>query len=109
MADKLISATELKKQFADYVRTPPHFHYGDWQNMCIHGTEIDEVIALTPVVPAIPVTVISDYLQRKLDEWEALGDRKWEPANMWGYNFLRACQDDLDAYEGGARRWPMHG
>ena len=51
----------------------------------------------TPV-PAVPVEEIREYLGRLLDEWEALGDRKWEPANMWGYNFIRACQDDLDAW-----------
>lgn len=51
----------------------------------------------TPV-PAVPVEEIRGYLKRLLDEWNALGDRKWEPANMWGYNFIRACQDDLDAW-----------
>ena len=49
-----------------------------------------------PTVDAVPVAVIKAYLQRLMDEWDALGDRKWEPANMWGYNFIRACQDDLE-------------
>ncbi len=38
------------------------------------------------------------WLQQKLDEWDALGDRKWEPANMWGYNFIIACFDDLNKF-----------
>lgn len=49
-----------------------------------------------PVVDAVPVAEIEAYLQARLDEWNALGDRKWEPANMWGYNFIMACFDDLE-------------
>ena len=52
---RLIYADALKRQFVDYVRTPPHFHYGDWQNMCIKGTEIDEVIETAPTVDAVEV------------------------------------------------------
>jgi hypothetical protein len=47
-------------------------------------------------VDAISVSDIEAYLQARLDEWNALGDRKWEPANMWGYNFIMACFDDLE-------------
>lgn len=57
------------------------------------------IIQAPSPAPVIPVETVSAYLQQKLDEWEALGDRKWEPMNAWGYNFIRACQDDLDAYE----------
>ena len=52
---RLIDANALKRQFVDYVRTPPHFHYGDWQNMCINGREIDEVIENAPTVDAVEV------------------------------------------------------
>ena len=51
---RLIDANELKIQFLHYVRTEPHFHWGDWANMCIHGTEIDEVIANAQTVDAVP-------------------------------------------------------
>lgn len=44
----------------------------------------------------ISVAEIEAYLQSRLDEWNALGDRKWEPANVWGYNFIMACFDDLE-------------
>lgn len=47
---------------------------------------------------SIPLSVIYDYLQRLMDEWNALGDRKYEPANMQVYNHIRACQDDLDEW-----------
>ena len=47
-------------------------------------------------VDTIPVAEIEAYLLSKLDEWNALGDRKWEPANMWGYNFIMACLYDLE-------------
>lgn len=53
-------------------------------------------INAAPAVDAISVTEIKAYLQARLDEWNALGDRKWEPANMWGYNFIMACFDDLE-------------
>lgn len=53
-------------------------------------------IEAAPAVDAISVTEIKAYLQARLDEWNALGDRKWEPANMWGYNFIMACFDDLE-------------
>ena len=52
---RLIDANALKKQFIDYVRTQPHFHYGDWKNMCINGTEIDEVVDNAPTVDAVEV------------------------------------------------------
>lgn len=52
-------------------------------------------VYVKPTVDAIPVAEIKAYLQSKLDEWDALGDRKFEPANMWGYNFIMACFDDL--------------
>lgn len=54
------------------------------------------VLETAPTMDAIFVTDIKAYLQSKLDEWNALGDRKFEPANMWGYNFIMACFDDLE-------------
>lgn len=53
-------------------------------------------IETAKAVEAISVADIKAYLQARLDEWDALGDRKWEPANMWGYNFIMACFDDLE-------------
>lgn len=49
-----------------------------------------------PTVDAIEVIHIKAYLLKKLEEWENLGDRRFEPANMWGYNFIMACFDDLN-------------
>lgn len=53
---------------------------------------------IASTAPAIEVSQIRAYLQQRLDEWDALRDRKWEPANMWGYNFIMACFDDLDKF-----------
>ena len=53
-----------------------------------------------PAVDAVEVKKIKAYLQSKLDEWDALGDIKFEPANMWGYNFIMACFDDLARMDG---------
>lgn len=52
---RLIEVKTLREKFIDYVRSPSHFHWGDWPDMCIRGTEIDEVIANTPTVDAVPV------------------------------------------------------
>lgn len=60
------------------------------------------VVQDAPAVDAVEVSEIKAYLQSKFDEWNALGDRKFEPANMWGYNFIMACFDDLSSY--GERR-----
>ena len=40
----------LKKHALNYVRTQPHFHYGDWEHMCISGKEIDEIIDTCPTI-----------------------------------------------------------
>ena len=60
----------------------------------------EERINEVPAVDAVEVKQIKAYLQSKLDEWNALGDRKFEPANMWGYNFIMACFDDLARTDG---------
>ena len=61
-----------------------------------HYNFVRTVLETAPTMDAIFVTEIKDYLQARLDEWNALGDRKFEPANMWGYNFIMACFDDLE-------------
>ena len=61
-----------------------------------HFLDLVSEILKFSAVDAIPVAKIEAYLQARLDEWNALGDRKWEAANMWGYNFIMACFDDLD-------------
>ena len=76
---RLIYANALKRQFIDYVRTPPHFHYGDWKNMCINGTEIDEVIANAPTVDA--VEVVHGQWKRRLVDWSAPYSWKVECSN----------------------------
>ena len=64
------------------------------------GFSVRRVIDEAPTIDAVPVTEIKAYLQKCLDEWNALGDRKFEPANMWGYNFIMACFDDLERKDG---------
>lgn len=44
-------------------------------------------------------SVVKKYLQNVLDEWFNLGDGRFEPANMWGYNFIMKCFDDLDEWK----------
>ena len=84
--EKLISKTDLITAIRDDVH--------------IRGVSFARVkkhIEDAPIVDAVPVAEIEAYLQARLDEWNALGERKWEPANMWGYNFIMACFDDLES------------
>ena len=64
-----------------------------------HGSKCMEEaceIPYMPIVDAVPVADIKAYLRARFDGWNALGERKFEPANMWGYNFIMACFDDLE-------------
>lgn len=56
-----------------------------------------------PTADVVEVVQIEKYLKDRLQEWHDLGDRKYEPANMWGYNFIRACFDDLEEYCAGKK------
>ena len=66
-----------------------------WSNA---AKEFIEMIDEEDTLVVMTVSEIRDYLQARLDDWNALGDRKYDPANMWGYNFIRACFDDLEEY-----------
>lgn len=59
-------------------------------------TTID--IANASIVPAIPIKVVRKYLLKTVEEWNKLGDRKYDLPNVQVYNHVRKCLDDLDAY-----------
>ena len=42
---------------------------------------------------------VKKYLLDCLDEWDKLGDRKWELPNIQVYNHVRKCLDDLEKLE----------
>ncbi len=46
----------------------------------------------------IPIEVVENYLSNLTDEWDKLGDRKYELANMQVYNHIRKEQDDLEEW-----------
>lgn len=102
----LISRSALKEHMLTCSRTetPKRFHWGAWKDMCIDGEEVEAWIDSCPAVDAVPVAIIKAYLQSLLDDWNALGDRKWEPANAWGYNFIMGRFDDLDRWLDGERK-----
>lgn len=52
---RYIDADKLKDHTTHYVRTQPHFHYGDWDNMCISGKEIDEIVDTCPTADVVEV------------------------------------------------------
>lgn len=52
---RYIDADALKDHTTHYVRTQPHFHYGDWDNMCISGKEIDEIVDTCPTADVVEV------------------------------------------------------
>lgn len=39
---------------------------------------------------------VEEYLLKCIEEWNDLGDRKYEPANAQVYNHIRLCLDDLE-------------
>ena len=76
-------------------------HFG--VDLAYYGRDLQfcqEAVDLAPTADAISLSLseVEAYLRERLEEWEALGERKWEPANAWGYNFIRACMDDLENY-----------
>lgn len=60
MENDLISRSALKSHALEYVHTQPHFHWGDYQYMCISGKEIDEIIDTAPAVDAVEVVRCKD-------------------------------------------------
>jgi len=44
---------------------------------------------------------VRQYLINCIEEWNSLGDRKYELANIQVYNHIRKCLDDLEEYENG--------
>ena len=95
---RLIDANELVRK----INKLDVFYFTDETDVPIYGCQMVELGGVlaeldeATTVDAIPVAEIEAYLQARLDEWNALGDRKFEPANVWGYNFITACFDDLE-------------
>lgn len=52
----------------------------------------------TPTEAAIPVSAVKQYLIGLLDDWNRLGDRKYDPPNMQVYNHVRKELDDLETW-----------
>ena len=97
--DRLISASELAERVYGIAIYFVGLRNGKTlvkEAMEKYRDAVLRTICEAPTEDAIPVAEIEAYLQARLDEWNALGDRKWEPANMWGYNFIMACFDDLE-------------
>ena len=51
-------------------------------------------------MPTIPVDTVRNYLLRLIEEWNELGDRKYDLPNIQVYNYIRKELDDLEAYMG---------
>ena len=47
---------------------------------------------------SIPVDTVRSYLLELIEEWNTLGDRKYELPNMQVYNHIRKELDDLEEY-----------
>ena len=88
---RLVDADALTVEFLQYSMILRH--RSDF--VAVNLDAVLHEIRRATTIDAVPVEEIRAYLQSKLDEWNALGDRRFEPANMWGYNFIMACFDDL--------------
>ena len=42
---------------------------------------------------------VKAYILAAIDEWNGLGDRKYDLPNVQVYNHLHKCLDDLETYE----------
>jgi len=84
---RLIDADDLLKDARDISEYAPGCNW-----FVVDVEDIENA----PTVDAISVKDIMIYLQSVLNKWKALGDRRFEPANMWGYNFIMTCFDDLE-------------
>ena len=51
------------------------------------------------------INKVEKYLLNCLDEWNNLGDRKYDPPNMQVYNHVRLCLDDLEKLKDETCRW----
>lgn len=51
-----------------------------------------------PAEAVIPVETVKDYLLWLIEEWNMLGDRKYDLPNMQVYNHIRKELDDLEIY-----------
>ena len=81
--------------------------------MCSCGTDVaNDLCSFSPVralrsraiVPCSLTSILfppKKYLFDCIEEWNNLGDRKYELANIQVYNHIRKCLDDLEEYENG--------
>ena len=46
---------------------------------------------------------VEKYLLKCIDEWNGLGDRKYDLANAQVYNHVRKCLDDLESMKNALR------
>ena len=56
---------------------------------------VKNTIESMPAAEVIPIEVVENYLDNIIDEWDKLGRRKYELANMQVFNHIRKEQDDL--------------
>lgn len=51
------------------------------------------------------INKVEKYLLDRIDEWNNLGDRKYDLPNIQVYNHVRLCLDDLEKLKNETCRW----
>lgn len=92
---RYIDADKLKTHAIHYVRTPPHFHYGDWDNMCISGKEIDKIIDTCPTADVVEVRR-GEWLERSYGELQCSACGIVQENEPHRYNYCPCCGAKMD-------------
>jgi len=67
-------------------------HWGDRKDWCLHGSEVETLIADAPTVDAVPVNWIEDYLEKiheDLDYARQDNDEEAMKRIFWKYETIR--------------------
>lgn len=89
--ERFISATKFERGLTE------EFH-GMISDEELKIYQIIQRVDNAPTAAVIPVSAVKQYLIGLLDEWDKLGDRKYDLPNIQVYNHVRKELDDLEAY-----------
>ena len=91
MAKKVIDPSPIIKTLADRCLDAKGIE-------CSILGEVIDLLKAAPEETVIPAESVRQYLLDVMQEWDRLGERKYETPNMQVYNHVRTEMDDLEAY-----------
>lgn len=91
MANKVIDPAPIIRKLADRCLDAKGIE-------CSILGEVIDLLKTAPAEAVIPAKFVKQYLMDVMQEWDRLGERKYETPNMQVYNHVRTEMDDLEAY-----------